>query len=151
MKEVLLHLFQTGTDKASWYAPLKPALDGLTESQARWKPAGAQHSIAALTAHLQFYHSRELEKFRGRVTDSYTGDNDRTFTEPPPGDWERLVGSTFDTLSAWQKEIAAADSAKLAGSGKLIGEIAAHLAYHTGQIVLMRKWQQSWDPDKGVH
>ena len=31
-----------------------------------------------------------------------------------------------------------------------LGRIATHNAYHTGQILLLRKMQGAWDPAKGV-
>jgi uncharacterized damage-inducible protein DinB len=31
-----------------------------------------------------------------------------------------------------------------------IAHISAHNAYHTGQIIIIRKLQGSWDPAKGV-
>ena len=31
-----------------------------------------------------------------------------------------------------------------------IAHVSAHNAYHTGQILYIRKQQGSWDPEKGV-
>jgi uncharacterized damage-inducible protein DinB len=39
---------------------------------------------------------------------------------------------------------------KLALKAPLISHISTHNAYHTGQIVYVRKLQGSWNPENGV-
>ncbi len=151
MKELLGYLFQATDDQAGWFAPLKPAIEGLSEAQARWKPEWADHSVAGILAHLHFYHRQELEKFRSRPVPAASGNNDTTFAPPAEGDWSKLVEEARQTLQDWRREISSADPDKLKASSSLIGDLATHLAYHTGQIVLLRKAQGSWNPANGVH
>ena len=44
----------------------------------------------------------------------------------------------------------AADEAKLKSWAPTIANISTHNAYHTGQIIFVRKLQGLWDPEKGV-
>ena len=55
-----------------------------------------------------------------------------------------------ELLSTWEKAIEVADEAKLMNWYSNIAKMAAHNAYHIGQIVIMRKAQASWDAEKGV-
>ena len=43
-----------------------------------------------------------------------------------------------------------ADDAQLGMWADELAHIGTHNAYHTGQIVLIRKLQGTWDPGKGV-
>jgi uncharacterized damage-inducible protein DinB len=53
-------------------------------------------------------------------------------------------------MIAWENAIEAADDAKLEKWYVTISHISTHNAYHTGQIVFIRKLQGSWNPAKGV-
>jgi len=46
--------------------------------------------------------------------------------------------------------VATADDATLAKVAPTIATSATHNAYHTGQILYVRKLQGSWNPDNGV-
>jgi hypothetical protein len=46
--------------------------------------------------------------------------------------------------------VANADDATLAKIAPTIANICTHNAYHTGQILYVRKLQGSWNPDNGV-
>ena len=49
-----------------------------------------------------------------------------------------------------EKIVQAADDAKLKAWAPTIANISTHNAYHTGQIIFVRKLQGSWNPEKGV-
>ena len=53
-------------------------------------------------------------------------------------------------MTAWERAVETADDAKLASWYSTIAHISTHNAYHTGQILYIRKQQGSWDPAKGV-
>jgi hypothetical protein len=55
-----------------------------------------------------------------------------------------------ELLKAWEKAIADADETKLAKWYSTIAKISTHNAYHTGQIIYIRKMRRNWDPEKGV-
>lgn len=60
-------------------------------------------------------------------------------------------GKRIDSvLTAWEQAVAQADEKKLASWYETIANINTHNAYHTGQILYVRKLQGNWNPEKGV-
>jgi len=55
-----------------------------------------------------------------------------------------------EVMTDWEKSVEASDDAKLEKWYSTIAHIGAHNAYHIGQIVIVRKEQGSWNPEKGV-
>jgi uncharacterized damage-inducible protein DinB len=53
-------------------------------------------------------------------------------------------------LAELEKLVEAADDKKLASWASEVAHIGAHNAYHTGQIIYIRRLQGSWNPEKGV-
>jgi uncharacterized damage-inducible protein DinB len=53
-------------------------------------------------------------------------------------------------LTEMEKWIEAADEKSFLEQADNIAHVSAHNAYHTGQILYIRKQQGSWDPEKGV-
>jgi hypothetical protein len=53
-------------------------------------------------------------------------------------------------MAAWETAIKTADEAKLSKWASTLDHINTHTAYHTGQIMYVRKLQGVWDPNKGV-
>ena len=74
-------------------------------------------------------------------------------------EWQAEIARFNAVMTEFRDFIAAADEAKFAEHvsasnqtkwATLILNIAAHNAYHAGQIVLLRKLQGNWDRSKGV-
>ena len=55
-----------------------------------------------------------------------------------------------DVLVELEKIIQNADETSLKSWAETIGNISTHNAYHTGQIIFVRKLQGSWKPEKGA-
>jgi hypothetical protein len=53
-------------------------------------------------------------------------------------------------LTDLEKVVENATDKQLAEWSSTIANISAHNAYHTGQIIFVRKLQGSWNPEKGV-
>jgi uncharacterized damage-inducible protein DinB len=152
VKSILLAELKSSHNAQDWYVPASKAVEGLTFEQAAWKPAGKDnHSIAQLVNHLAFWDKQNLAKFKGEAAASFSGNNEETF-EPPKDkkSWDALVAEMDGVMTGWEKAVEAADDAKLAKAAPTIAHIATHNAYHTGQILFIRKQQGSWDPAKGV-
>jgi len=152
VKSILLAELKSSHNVQDWYVPASKAVEGLTFEQAAWKPAGKDnHSIAQLVNHLVFWDKQNLAKFKGESAASFSGNNEETF-EPPKDkkSWDALVAEMDGVMTGWEKAVEAADDAKLGKAAPTIAHIATHNAYHTGQILLIRKEQGSWDPAKGV-
>lgn len=150
LKKVILNQLKTTHNKEDWFAPLNVALDGVSFEQANWKEKGADHSIAELTTHIIFWNEQELAKFLNQPEPKYSGDNKETFAKVDKDSWPATVKKADSILVRWENAIEASDDIKLASWYETIGHISTHNAYHTGQIVYIRKVQGSWNPEKGV-
>ena len=162
MKEILLEQFTAAFDQNTWFVALKNTLDGVTASDAVWKPAGVDNSIWEIVSHLNYYNYAYVERFKGVDYQYPTDDNDATFVTGEPndeawnaetarldailGEFRELIGNAAD--SKFDEQVSASNPAKWR---TLIGNIAAHNAHHGGQIVILRKMQGNWDRAKGVN
>jgi uncharacterized damage-inducible protein DinB len=151
MKSLLLAQLKTTHNVQDWFVPVLKALDGVTAEQAMWKDGNANHSIAQLVSHLTFWNRQQLAKFKGETPSAFSGNNDETFSASvDPRGWETAVRQLDDVLTAWERAIESADDARLQSWYSTIAHISTHNAYHTGQILYIRKQQGSWDAAKGV-
>src|SRR6476646_149465 len=148
LKSILLEQLRGTHDREEWFVPVKIAIEGLTPEQATWKDDTDNHSIAQLVNHLIFWNQQQLAKFKGEKPAPFSGDNKETFSDK--ASWETSVKQIDDVLKAWEKAIEDADEAKLAKWYSTIAKISTHNAYHTGQIIYIRKMRRNWDPEKGV-
>jgi hypothetical protein len=150
LKQVLLNQLKTTHNKEEWFAPLNVAIDGLTADQANWKEKGADHSIAELTTHIIFWNQDQLSKFLNQPEPKFSGDNNETFKSVDVNSWPATVKKADSVMINWENAIESADEKKLESWYEIIAHISTHNAYHTGQIVYIRKVQGSWNPAKGV-
>ena len=150
LKSILLEQLKTSHDAQDWFVPASKAVEGLTLEQAVWKQ-GTNHSIAQLVNHLTFWDKQQLTKFQGGKPPSFSGNNEETFAQPKDKQsWDAAVKEMDDVMTGWEKAVESADDAKLQSWYSTIAHIGTHNAYHTGQILYIRKQQGSWDPSKGV-
>jgi uncharacterized damage-inducible protein DinB len=150
LRGVLTEELKTTHDQEDWFVPASVAVEGLTAEQAKWTPPGGGHSVGQLAYHLWFWDARSLSTFKGEKPPAFTGNNDETFNDFTPAQWDDLVKKLNQVLSDWDKAVAAADDKKLAENASLIAHVATHNAYHIGQILYVRKLEGAWDPGKGV-
>ena len=151
LKSILLEQLKSTHNVQDWFVPAIKAVDGMTVEQANWKDGKGNHSVAQLVSHLTFWDKQQLAKFKGEPPPAYSGKNDDTFA--PTVDqrgWESAVRELDAVLTDMENLIQAADDQKLQSWSSAIAHISAHNAYHTGQILFVRKEQGSWDPEKGV-
>ena len=144
LKSVLLNQLKTTHDKQDWFVPITAALEGVTADQAAWKDANGNHSIGQLTNHLLFWNERQLQKFKGEKQAAFSGDNEETFNAFTKEQWANIVKKLKDVMTELERTIQNADEAALKSWAENIGNISTHNAYHTGQIVSVRKLQGSW-------
>ncbi|HEX7253384.1 MAG TPA: DinB family protein [Thermoanaerobaculia bacterium] len=151
LKSILLEQLKTTHNVQDWFVPAKQSLEGLTVEQANWKDGKGNHSIAQLVVHITFWDQQNLAKFKGEKPSAYSGNNDETFAgNVDKTSWEAAVRQLDAVMTDWEKAIEAADDQKLQSWYSTIAHISAHNAYHTGQILYIRKQQGSWDASKGV-
>ena len=150
LKSILLEQLHTTHDVKDWFVPVNIALDGLTPEQAKWKDGSGNHSVGQLASHLIYWNLQQLNKFKNLPQPAFDGNNDETFNSFNNTNWKATVQKLDSVLTAIEKEVEKADEAKLQTWYSAIAHIGTHNAYHTGQIIYIRKLQGSWDPEKGV-
>jgi uncharacterized damage-inducible protein DinB len=150
LRSILLEQFQTTWNKEDWFVPVMTSLEGLSAKQAMWKPSDSSHSIGQLAYHLLFWNKQSLDKFNGKPPAAFSGDNNETFTKFTEASWAATIKELDQVMKDWETIIKTADDAKLQSWYSIIAHISAHNAYHTGQILYIRKLAGNWDPAKGV-
>lgn len=151
LKQVLLTQLKTTHNKKEWFVPANIAVEGLTAEQAMWRDKSGNHSVGMLARHLIFWNDRELTKFKGGKPAEFSGNNEETFPNSFDNtSWAETVKKLDQVLGEWESVIEAADEAKLKEWYATIANISTHNAYHTGQIIFVRKLQGVWDANNGV-
>ena len=158
LRSILLEQLRSTHNKADWFVPVNAAVAGLTPEQASFipasagprNPAPADHSVGMLAYHLLFWDRQELEKFTGAKHTPFTGANTETFNKWDARTWNSTVTQLDGVLTALEHVVETADDRKLQSIASEIAHISAHNAYHTGQIIEIRKLAGTWNPDHGV-
>jgi uncharacterized damage-inducible protein DinB len=149
LKSILLEQLRTTHNQEDWFVPANIAVKGVTAEQAKWKDGKGNHSIFELANHLIFWDGRYLEKFKGNQPAKFNGDNEQTFQSQQS--WDATVRKLDQVLTEWEQAVQAADDKKLSEWYSTIAHISTHNAYHTGEIIYVRREQGSWNPKYGVH
>jgi len=158
LRTVLLAELHSTHDKADWFVSVNTAVAGLTADQAKWIPTNAagkldpnaNHSVGMLAYHLLFWNSNALATLTGKKPASVPSNNDETFNDYDAALWQKTVHDLDAVMKGLEDLVANADDATLAKIAPTIANICTHNAYHTGQILYVRKLQGSWNPDNGV-
>jgi uncharacterized damage-inducible protein DinB len=150
LRSVLLDQLKSTHNKNGWFVSVNNAIDGVTAEQAAWKDK-ANHSVGQLTHHIVFWNERILLEMSGQKPAEFSGKNDETFDSFDKKTWPDLVKRLDAVMISLEKLVQDADEEKLKKIAPTIANISAHNAYHTGQIVVVRKQQGAWDAAKGVN
>ncbi len=162
LRSTLLQQLHSTHDKAEWFTPINAAVAGLTPEQAKWVPTNAagrldpnaNHSAGMLAFHLWYWNARALAKFKGedpeKATGKYSGNNEETFNEFDTATWNKTVHDLDEVMKQLESLVEHATEAQLAVWAPTLADISTHNAYHTGQILYVRKLQGSWDSKNGV-
>jgi uncharacterized damage-inducible protein DinB len=136
---------------------MNTAVAGLSAEQAKWVPHNAQgkldpnanHSVGMLTYHLVFWNENVLARLRDEKP-ANPSSNDGTFNDFDAARWDELVQRLDRVMKNIEAEVEKLPEEKLAKVAPTISHVSTHNAYHTGQILYVRKLQGSWDPANGV-
>ena len=110
----------------------------------------ANHSAGMLANHLLFWNSRALAQLRGEKTAPAPSDNEETFNHFDAASWNKIVQDLDAVMTSLEQFVQNADEATLSKQASTLANISTHNAYHTGQILYVRKLQGSWNPANGV-
>jgi hypothetical protein len=148
--DLLINVLDSTYEKESWYAPLKHAIEGITAEQAIWRPAGeATKTIWENVNHLIYYKERLVSNMQGiEWTNNLDGDQTFSLTGQSNDDveWNKVVKRAEDVYHRLRDLLIKTSEEELKQNsleGKLL-DIFLHDAYHTGQIIQIRKMQGSW-------
>lgn len=150
LRGILLEDLRTTHNVKDWFVPIDVAVEGLTAEQASWKQGEGNHSVGQLAYHLWYWNRRSLEKMEGKTQEKFSGNNDDTFSGFDPKKWDETVKNLDQVMSELEKFVETSDEATLQKNASGIEHVAAHNAYHIGEMVVIRKLQGSWNADKGV-
>lgn len=162
MKEILERQFSLCFDENGWFVAVRNALEGVTYEQAAWKAdASNDNCIWEMLSHITYYNNAYLQRFKGIEFEYDVENNDQTFTtgEYTESDWQADVAQFDAVMNEFRELIRAADESKFNEPvptntsrkwWEVIADINAHNAYHGGQILLLRKLQGAWNPERGV-
>jgi DinB superfamily len=146
--DLLLNVLDSTYEKESWYAPLKHAIEGITAEQATWRPAGeATKTIWENVNHLIYYKERLVSNMQGiEWTNNLDGDQTFSLTEQSNDDaeWNKIAKRAEEVNHNLRQLLIKTPEEEIEQlEGKLL-DIFLHDAYHTGQIIQIRKMQGSW-------
>ncbi|PGS48849.1 DinB family protein [Bacillus sp. AFS041924] len=153
-KEILQNGVKQVFYEEEWYPPISDAIKNLTAAQACWKPEGtSSNTIWENVNHLLIFKERLLSRLHQDNTFVAPRNNDETFVQGGPNDddaWQQTVKRTLQVHDALQSSLASIQEAELDQAIPSLPvwqqylNILLHDAYHTGQIVQIRKLQGSW-------
>lgn len=146
LRATLIQQLKSTHNNEEWFVPANLAVAGLTAEQASWKDGSGNHSVGQLTHHLVFWNERTLKNLKGEKQAEFAGNNDETFDSFDKKTWDDLVKRLDAVMAGIEKIVADAPEAKLKEIAPTIANISTHNAYHTGQIIFVRKLQKSWNP-----
>jgi len=150
LKSVLLDQLKTTHTEKDWFVTANIAVEGLTAEQASWTDGHGNHSIGQLAYHMVFWNRQVLAKFKGETPDKFSGNNDETFNSFDTKKWNETVRDLDKVMVDIEKFVEAADDKTIEKIAPTVARIGTHNAYHTRQIVYIRRLQGSWNPEKGV-
>ncbi|MHC2835368.1 DinB family protein [Bacillus sp. F9_6S_D1_P_5] len=153
-KEMLQNGIKQVFYEEAWYPPISDALKDLTAAQACWQPEGrASNTIWENVNHLLTFKERLLARLYEDETFVAPQNNDETFVQGGCNDedaWQQIVLRTIQVHDALQSVLISLQEAELDRLTPSLPiwqqyqNILLHDAYHTGQIVQIRKLQGSW-------
>ena len=139
------HAYHLGVDDARWFIPLLVTLDETDVGMAPYKPWPEAHCIWEDVRHIQFWLKEGMLRMEGEREDTETD------FPPPPAQpdekaWDACRASMRASLAKLLDQIRAIREDQIntpavdleATRGEVIAGLLAHLAYHLGQIRLLR-------------
>lgn len=144
LKPLLLEQLHNTHTNQEWFVPTQKALAGLTAEQSNLKDSTENHSIGELTSHLIYWTEMNLRSFAGEDMTNFKANNDATFHAYTETEWAQMVIKLDSLQTQWEQQLERADAEKVVEWSTEIANMTAHNAYHTGQIIYIRKRNNWW-------
>lgn len=145
IKSLLIKQLKNIHENQDWFVPINSAVEGLSVEQSNWKDSTSNHSIRELVSHLTFWNEMNLKAFKGEKISDFDGDNKTTFRKHNNEDWDTLITKLDKVQSEWENLIEKATNEKINEWSIDIANMSSHNAYHTGQIIYIRKQNGWWN------
>jgi len=145
LKPLLIEQLKNSHTDQNWFVPIKIAIKGLSAEQSNWKDSTENHSIGELVSHLTFWCEMNLKAFKGEDMSDFEVDNETTFKKYTDKEWKNLVAKLDSIQTEWERLTEKAPDDQLAEWSSEIANMTAHNAYHTGQIIYIRKRNGWWN------
>jgi len=144
IRNLLLEQLKHTHNKEDWFAPINMALEGVTAEQSIWRDNSENHSIGQLVSHLIFWNERVLNAFEGNTLPDFNDDNNTTFKQFEGEQWPLAIRKLDSIQTEWEQKVIAATEEQLNEWSSIIANVCSHNAYHTGQIIYIRKRNGWW-------
>jgi len=129
----------------NWFVPTKIAIAGLTAEQSNWKDSTENHSIGELISHLTFWNEVFLKDLNGEDFSDFDMDNEITFKIYSEKEWKNAITKLDSVQTEIERIIKKANDKQLSDRASDVLTMTAHNAYHTGQIIYIRKQNGWWN------
>ena len=137
-RDLLLKILDDAYERKAWHGTnLRGSLRGVTAETALWRPARDRHNIWELAIHCAYWKYTVRRRLTGEKRGSFPRKGSNWL--PPGDDWQKDLRLLGDEHRALRSAIANARAAQLVKQERLIYGVAAHDAYHTGQIQLIKR------------
>jgi uncharacterized damage-inducible protein DinB len=148
---LLVRMIDEAYEKKAWHgANLRGSLRGVGVREAAWRPAPNRHSVRELALHAAYWKYAVWRRLTGVKRGSFPLDGSNWFARPDvptEKEWRNDLALLDEQHRRLRKAAAELPAARLAQSSPgtrvsnatLLYGIAAHDAYHTGQIQLVRR------------
>ncbi|MFC0418910.1 DinB family protein [Cytobacillus solani] len=154
VKDVIADQLLANANDPSWYLPFTDSVEHLTEKEAFWKPNKDCHSIAEIVQHLLYWNETWQTRYKESNVKAVSplDNNNESFIIPDNQSFQNLKERLLLILLQWQ-DLLTAEKVESDVYGfpekvkwwEVLGNATTHNAYHIGQIIYIRKLQQSWD------
>lgn len=152
-KDVLADQLLANANDPSWYAPFSESVKNLSEEEAFWKPNENSNSIAEIVQHLLYWNQTWQTRYQKSHVNAVPsiGNNDKSFIIPEHQTFTDLKKQLLEVLLQWQG-LLTEEKVESEVNGfpehvewwEVLGNVSTHNAYHIGQIIYIRKLQNSW-------
>lgn len=152
-KDVLADQLLANANDPSWYIPFSESVENLSEEAAFWKPNENSNSIAEIVQHLLYWNQTWQTRYQKSHVNAVPsiGNNNNSFIISENQTFTDLIKRLLEVLLQWQGLLTEEKvENKVNGFSEhvewweVLGNVSTHNAYHIGQIIYIRKLQNSW-------
>lgn len=150
-KDRLWKIVARSVERHAWHGPsVLEAISGVTAAQAAARPAGRAHTIWELLLHVAAWMDEAAERLAGRHHEAPLAGDWPPVPEPNEANWAAARQHLLDSLERLGRQFAEMPEEDLMSRAHstegpsviifdMMAGVAAHNAYHAGQIVLLKK------------